>query len=661
MVNDVCSSAARGVSSTGLTAIALRPGRIGARGRSKGCVGATALGLSRTFTILRNAPPHLAREIYLAALQEEHPDILETVALRLLEGGGEEAALLVLERFHVLPERLQERLLSNPRPFVRLVPQFAEHAGEAQRLTALRFIARAAEPAQAAVAARALLGSEATRLVAASYFDSVARELALLRAGSLNALAVTHDPPALRALHAALQQALEQYEHHRETPVLRCLLELEGDGHAALQGVLANADHPARADLCRLLEQTDTRAAANFLLHLTRLREAPLRAAAAEMMGNKQTAAFGRCVADYIFGLGDSERELISSRTTEIPWWPAVRAELPRFRPDERERMVEFLTTGGLAPEDLAPALRDLFEDASLTLRNRIVKIATRSRRPEMAPVLARALLEDNEAIQTAALEVLEEISPPDLVRMITPLLGSSFREVRHHASHILSHRSFKLYLDRFDQLDPATRQAAGRALSKIDVGMIDRVSDELQSMDPARRVKALHVLEILGKEKEVESQLYELFRDRDRKVRATVLKAIALLGTVESLQLLLQALSDPDRRIRANAVEAFEDLGNPRFREVLLPFLKDPDNRVRGNACRALWLLGCAEEVDAALRDMLQGPDELMRLSAVWALKELPHPSRNAWLRALAESDGSEKVRARAAEALLAPSAESD
>ncbi len=596
------------------------------------------MGLDRTFEILGSAPPELAREAYLAAVREDHSAILEHAVDGLLRLGDDEAHQRILERFHALPPGLQERVLSEAKRFVKRIPELAKRPEESLRATAVRFAAVAADLDLAQLAAQLLVGSAESRRAAGAYFEVLARRLAPGKPD--------------RALLSALQSALASHEKHREKAVLRCLLELGPEAQEALLAILAGPGGERRADLVEVLKSQDTDGVAALVLRLARSRDAGSRQAARDACAGK-SGKFGRAVLAHLCRLPTHERGLLASRTLELPWWGSLRPELPFLKPEEIERLYSFVDEGEVQPEELSAALSDLFDWGGPQVRLHVVRRAVRGKRPESLPLLARALKEEQDAVQCMAIDALSEMGPPELPRLLVPLINSPYAEVRHKVSRALSRQSFGRFLKRFDSLDPATRELAGRAISKIDESMVDRLADELQSMDSTRRLKALQVLEIVGKEKEVEKHLYDLFRDQDRKIRATVIKTIGLLGTVESMKILLQALSDPDRRIRANAIEAFEDIGNPRFCEILLPFLNDPDNRVRGNACKALWLLGRRDDVNRALDAMLGAGDELMRLSGVWAVIEIEHPETAEILGELARDDPSEKVRAKALEAL--------
>jgi len=159
-------------------------------------------------------------------------------------------------------------------------------------------------------------------------------------------------------------------------------------------------------------------------------------------------------------------------------------------------------------------------------------------------------------------------------------------------------------------------------------------------------------VIDYVDAETDLRQNLMELLNDPDRRVRATAIKIVQLTESIDGMRLLVAALSDPDRRVRANAIEAFEDSGEPLCIPVLLPFLRDEDNRVRANTAKAVWNLG-NEEGKRTLQAMIDDPDEMMRLSAVWAIGQVRFPGAADLLLNRLEAEQAPAVRAKISEVL--------
>ena len=246
---------------------------------------------------------------------------------------------------------------------------------------------------------------------------------------------------------------------------------------------------------------------------------------------------------------------------------------------------------------------------------------------------LAQSLLEDSsDEVKLAAARTIIGLNPPNKARVLLPLLNAGSEEVRRMAMREVASASFEKYLRSFDKLDPQTREAAARALAKIDHRIVERLAEEITALDPLRRLRALRVIDYVDAETDLRQNLMALLNDPDRRIRATAIKIVQLTDSADGMRLLVAALSDPDHRVRANAIEAFEDGGDGRCVPILLPFLRDNDNRVRVNAAKA---------------------DEAMRLSAVWAIGEMRFPGAIDLLLTQVEAEASPSVRAKIAEVL--------
>jgi HEAT repeat protein len=265
----------------------------------------------------------------------------------------------------------------------------------------------------------------------------------------------------------------------------------------------------------------------------------------------------------------------------------------------------------------------------------------------------ARELLADpSDDVKALAAAALARIGSHDLPQLLAPFVHSAHPRLASIALKVIAQASFDRYLRSFDRLDEATRQAAARAIAKIDASLLDRLHGELAALEPDRRLKALRIAGYAGAGDRLRPFLREVLADPDVKVRATAVKMLGILGGADGLHALIEALNDPDRRIRANAVEAFEEIGDTRFVMLLKPFLADPDNRVRANAAKALHRLGVSEGRET-LEQMLESEERLMRLSAAWAMGEIGARAFEAPLRARLPREQDSQVRERIRRAL--------
>ena len=208
---------------------------------------------------------------------------------------------------------------------------------------------------------------------------------------------------------------------------------------------------------------------------------------------------------------------------------------------------------------------------------------------------------------------------------------------------------AFRQFFEQFDRLQPEVRELAAATLSRLDPDLDVRLREVLSSVDVAARLKAVRIVTALSREHEVEETLLELVEDPDERVRATVVKTLAILDSEPAVRALLTAVTDFDRRVVANTVEAIEASGFPQLVGLMQILAGHVNNRIRANAVKALLQMH-SPGAEEALVDMLASPVEMMRLSAVWVLGEVDFPGALDWLRRLAREDPSPRVRQKVA-----------
>jgi len=153
---------------------------------------------------------------------------------------------------------------------------------------------------------------------------------------------------------------------------------------------------------------------------------------------------------------------------------------------------------------------------------------------------------------------------------------------------------------------------------------LIEQQFDILKNSDnPEKRVKAVMALGSLGTETIVPELIDCLENEKNNKVVATLLKAIAQLKQKGTFEILVKYLSHEDKRVVANAVEAMEYIKDPIDIEKLKPLLFSEDNRVKANTIKLLYK-HIPYEAMLQLELMCKSPDPWVRNSAVYILTQI-------------------------------------
>ncbi|RPH35067.1 MAG: HEAT repeat domain-containing protein, partial [Planctomycetota bacterium] len=415
----------------------------------------------------------------------------------------------------------------------------------------------------------------------------------------------------------SLGPLLRTYPLHAKRVFIDLVIESGDDGYPLVAETLAARTEPATvAAFLHALSTSITEPAVELILRLSLDGRPRLADAAADVMRLRKDAGFPALLATVFSRMAPDRFDSIARRTREVLWWPTVESA-PDIDPFTAAKLLEFLAHSGVdAPRRDAMILFFLNSDYA-DVRVRALATLQSLGHPGLLQTAETLLQDPADDVKLAAARTIIGINPANKARILMPLLSSGSEEVRRMATREVASASFDRYLRSFDRLPPETREAAARALAKIDRRIVDRLAEEITALDPERRIRALRVIDYVDAETDLRQNLLALLNDPDRRVRATAIKIVTLTESVEGMKHLVAALSDPDRRVRANAIEAFEDSGDPRVVPVLLPFLRDEDNRVRANTAKAVWNLG-NEEGKRTLQKMIDDPDEMMRLSAV-------------------------------------------
>ncbi|HEY1684642.1 MAG TPA: HEAT repeat domain-containing protein [Tepidisphaeraceae bacterium] len=305
-----------------------------------------------------------------------------------------------------------------------------------------------------------------------------------------------------------------------------------------------------------------------------------------------------------------------------------------------------------LAASDLHDAMQDpllirILEKAreDFAVRIRLFRIAMRAPIESGVAFLRELLKDGDERLVRMAVREFIRRRPADYENILLQLMTNAPDSVRRLVGRSVGQNGFDSFWERFDSLDPATRQSAGRAMVKILPNAVHRLSRLLMTGTLADRLKAMQITHELGLSHELELTLTHLINDPNPKLRS---RAVALLGqtpTGLSEPLIDKALNDPDARVRANAIEAIDQRHDQQYLPVLSQMARSRHNRERANAIKALHSMrvGAASQ---QLITMLHDEKAEHRISAIWALRQVGLWQMLKEVAQLAKSDADPRVR---------------
>lgn len=585
------------------------------------------MGVAETFSVLPALPDRDVLLMLDRALGEPHPDLQRrAVEFILADRKPDRLATLVAHFPDLVPE--VRRLTHEHRAqLIVAAEDIIKRVDPVLRASAYQLIAERGDLSHAAVLLPGLEDHSArVRHTTESALNKMMEQFYthLLQAKK-NRERVSQELVTLFKPHAltVVQTMLQLYDSYPHPLYVRTAIEMGESAYLLfMEPVLERPGSALYKAFITSMSMAHSPEATELLIRLCAERSPRARDAAAEICRRRSDPTFGNEVAAHFARLDPEALKVLSSQMTIAPWWDAS-MQSADLSTEELRLLAETLRATQLKLEDKQDRFRALLKHPVGRFRAVGYEQLNRMEFAQLASLAEEGLRDGDPEVVLTAAQILVDRGTPDLSVRMAPFVKSPHPGLAKLALQVVADESFTRYLTAFDRLDEATRERAAQAISKIDRDMIDHLRDEIESLDSARRLKALRIVEYANKEDELRPLLMDLLFDPDVKVRSTAIKIVQLSGSAEGMRLLIDALNDSDRRVRANAVEAFENIGDTRYVGLLQPFLQDPDNRVRGNAARALYRLGVLE-ARQTLVEMLESPDRLMRLSATWIMHDL-------------------------------------
>lgn len=284
-----------------------------------------------------------------------------------------------------------------------------------------------------------------------------------------------------------------------------------------------------------------------------------------------------------------------------------------------------------LALADEVPTAEELqpyLDDGDPTVRRTALSILTEAAPPDAGAALARALLDGDDEVRTAAIEGFLELrelveADEELRRALAEAAGSPDPAVRgltlqlqreHHLGDV---GLFARALD--DEVSEVRRHAIA---GLVALGSWEAITTARDDPDPTVRLAVARALGTVAAP-EASDALRHLGADDDERVRAAAFEAFVPLGCPPALALVaVEGLGHDDWAVRKGAALALGAAPAVVALDPLKAALEDRNLDVRKAAVQSLstWAQERSDVADA-LRNMLQDPDADVRAYARMAL----------------------------------------
>jgi HEAT repeat protein len=456
-------------------------------------------------------------------------------------------------------------------------------------------------------------------------------------------------------IEAAVARAINLHRGKHGQDLLRAALLLADWPGSKTLAIMQTARHGGQSAMIRRLQQPPhSEHVEAFLLVASR---GHLRAHFGSVFSHIDEAPVLDALLRKTHWLKDHQLQVCLGQVTRGIWWGATELarDLERRAAADGARIGEWIAAGGIHDVEQDDRLALLLDHAnkcaetspeeSLSARMRLLRIAMRRKRGASVKLLRLLLSDADERIVRMAAREIVRRKPAEYENMLLKLMAGAPASVRNVVGRAIGQAGFDQYWQRFDKLDKATRQQAGRAMLKLLPDAAQRLQRRAVSGPAEQRVKAMQIAQELGIAEGLQHVLVQLCADASARVRS---KATSVLGEVPGSHtdiLIDRLINDTDPRVRANAIEVLEGRNDERVIAILAERALAANGRERANAVKAL----CRMKVSTAgkqLIGMLRDPRAEHRISALWVLRQIGWWQLINEVGRLAKSDDNVRVK---------------
>jgi HEAT repeat protein len=434
-------------------------------------------------------------------------------------------------------------------------------------------------------------------------------------------------------IEAAVARAINLHRGKHAQDLLRAALLLADWAGSKTLAILQTARHGGQSAMIRRLQQPP--ASEHVEAYLLAGARGNLRAHFASVFSRIDEAPVLDAMLRRTYWLKDNQLQTSMHQVSRGVWWePAELArDLERRDCVEASLIGQWLAVSGIHDIEQDERLAVLLDhankaavaapQASLSARLRLLRTGMQRKRGASVRLIRTLLSDPDERIVRMAAREIVRRRPADFENMLLKLMAGAPASVRAVVGRAIGQAGFEQYWQRFDKLDKATRQQAGKAMLKLLPDAQQRLQRRAISGPPEQRVKAMQIAQELGIAQALQQVLSQLCADPSARVRS---KATSVLGQIPGAStgpLIDRLVNDADPRVRANAIEILESRPDQKVVELLAERALAANGRERANAIKAL----CRMKVSTASRQllaMLRDDRPEHRISALWVLRQI-------------------------------------
>lgn len=607
--------------------------------------------LDHILAMLAPVPDEAVDAALAAALPTANSVDQSRLAQVILDRGQIDACAALIKRYDRLPPDARQRLLANLPKVAGVLRQTLNGHGRDARRTVIRLVRDAHDLRLSyLVAEQALDGPTAFRS------DAVDCLLSLAHWAAGEQAAGHHEPTIedMQHLITALIDTAQGYGHHQRSEAVEAILLLLPRRFVPLGRMVSTPEMPFAHAVRRMVADAATPAVRRSVLVLM-LHSALTSCCMAALRASAHHGAMDDVLKHIHFCVCPAVGRALMRYAEPQELWPDD-AGVHRLAADQTRLLPQWLGQLPFEPADQMRRLAELsqHEDTGVRLATlrRIIELSNATETAGLDDLAATFLLDADAGVARVALWHMIRRRDPRLPAMLGQLVNSRHESVRRIAGTQLAPVGFARMWQQWPVLSDEQRDAAGRAMIKIDAQFHRKLWQRLTSGDRDARLRAMSIITHLGQSGYFEKGLLEMAHGEDAHVASAAVKALGQVDTAESQDAVRKAMCHQDSRVRANAVEALPSALDETLVAKLVELWNDQEARPRANAV-GLLLLQRMDKAMAALEAMLRDSRPAHRRSALWLVRASRQIELARLVAEISVSDHDVRVRAMAEEVI--------
>lgn len=361
-----------------------------------------------------------------------------------------------------------------------------------------------------------------------------------------------------RKATAALEIAAQRVKHHNDERMIDALLMIASPTNATLKRVLQDSRESLHEPVVKTLKTSEHGGVLRLLLAY--LDDPHMPVAAKKALCGRTDVKFLTNVLKHINMKSQRVNEVLRG-IDEMAWADPDLDMLLELDATCQQLAMDLLLRTGIPNENKLPIIIRYLNDGDRLARQYAAECLAEFPEQEATNAAVLGMSDEDPVVKGHLLKQLRPREVPGALSLLIRMSDAKEVPVKLALREALPEFSFEQFIAHFDNLSEERQMMAGCLVAQIDIDAAARLTEEMSSLSPVRRRKAVAAAGAMGMVNDVEDKIITLLNDDDHTVRIGAAKALAQSATTGSLDALRDATLDRSEMVRHAAEQSLEQM----------------------------------------------------------------------------------------------------